>query len=76
MNGIEVERQEFGLMTCKSCAFSGKDEPKKKGVMNWAHKTGATIQIMTESCWKEQKKYYVANGARSAVKNFSKSISV
>jgi len=42
--------------------------------MNWAHKTAPTIQIMSSECWSEQKKYYQPNGARSAVKNFSKHV--
>jgi hypothetical protein len=42
--------------------------------MNWSHKTAAVIQVMSAECYDEQKKYYQPNGARSAVKNFSKNL--
>ena len=41
--------------------------------MVFSHKTGAEIQIMSPQSFKETKMYYEPNGARSAVKNFSKS---
>lgn len=44
--------------------------------MVFDHKTGGTIQIMSEKSYKENKKYYVPFGARSVVKNFSKNICV
>jgi hypothetical protein len=71
-NEIEKARQEFGLKSCKACAFRGNDVARYKGAMNWSHKTAPTIQVMSSECWAEQKKYYTPNGARSAVKNFSK----
>jgi hypothetical protein len=42
--------------------------------MAYDHKTAPNIQIMTSECFDEQKKYYQPNGARSAVKNFSKHV--
>jgi hypothetical protein len=56
-------------------------QPREKefnrfGRMIYGHKTGGEVQIMTKDIFNETKKYYVANGARSAVKNFSKNISV
>lgn len=71
---IESARLELQLSTCKVCAFSGPDVSKYKGAMNWSHKTAPTIQVMTSECWNDQKKYYQPNGARSAVKNFSKNL--
>ena len=73
-NDIETARVEFGMKTCKTCAFSGPDVKRYKGTMNWSHKTAPTIQVMSSDCWDEQKKYYTPNGARSAVKNFSKHV--
>lgn len=43
------------------------------GRMVYEGKVGGMIEIHTASSWKENKKYFKANGARSAVKNFSKS---
>lgn len=71
---VEEGRQELNLKTCKSCAFSGPDIPRAKGFMSYAHKTGAEIQILTPESWNRNKKYFIPNGARSAVKNFSKNI--
>ena len=73
-NDVEQPRVEFGLKTCKACAFNGRDVARYEGVMNWSHKTAPTIQVMSSECFDEQKKYYVPNGSRSAVKNFSKHV--
>jgi len=43
------------------------------GRLCFDHKTGGTIEVMTKECWDANKKYFVPNGARSCVKNFSKS---
>lgn len=72
---IEQPRIEFNLKSCASCAHSQPDTPRVKGVLRYAHKTGAEIQIMSEECFNSQKKYWTPQGARSAVKNFSKNIS-
>ena len=71
---IESARVEFGLKSCKACAFNRPDVSRYKGTMNWSHKTAPVIQVMSASCWDDQKKYYTPNGARSAVKNFSKNV--
>lgn len=42
----------------------------RRGVMSYGHKTGGSIEIFTNESWEKNKKYYVANGARSCVKNF------
>jgi hypothetical protein len=73
-NLVEEGRQELGLRSCKSCAFSGPDIPKPRGVMIYSHKTSGEIEIHSADSWKEKRKYYVPNSARSCVKNFSKSI--
>jgi hypothetical protein len=43
------------------------------GRMVYGHKTAGAIEVMTKECWDSNKKYFVPNGARSCVKNFSKS---
>ena len=73
-NDIEQPRVEFGMKTCKACAFRGRDVTRYKGVMNWSHKTAPVIQVMSSECFDEQKKYYTPQGARSSVKNFSKNL--
>lgn len=70
---IEEARLELGMKICKTCAFSGPDVPRPKGVRRWDHKTGGEIQIMSAESWQKNKKYFIPNN-RSAVKNFSKSI--
>jgi hypothetical protein len=59
---------------CSSCAKKHNFIKPKKGIMVFDHKTGGTIQIMSEKSYKENKKYYIPFGARSVVKNFSKNI--
>jgi hypothetical protein len=49
-------------------------ERNRKGTMTYDHKTGGSLQVFTNESWNRNKHYYVPNGARSAVKNFSKSI--
>jgi len=75
-NLVEEGRREIGLKCCRTCAFTGPDVPRPKGTMIYGHKTAGEIEIHSAQSWKEKKKYYVPNGARSCVKNFSKNISV
>ena len=70
---VEAARLELGLKRCKECAFSN-DVERPKGVRIWDHKTGGDIQVMSADSWKKNKAYFVPSGARSCVKNFSKSI--
>jgi len=72
-NSVPVERIELGYRNCVTCSTASYKKPK--GVMIWTHKTNPEIQIMSNDCWESQKKYFIPNGPRSAVKNFSKSIS-
>ena len=44
------------------------------GRMCYGHKTAGTIEIFNKESFENTKKYYNANGARSAVKNFSKNV--
>jgi len=71
---IEKVRLEFGFKLCKSCAFSlpDHDQPKVKGRMVYSHKTGGEIEIMSTESWDANKKYFIPNGPRSSVKNFSR----
>jgi len=75
-NAIEPERLNVlpNTVMCSVCANKHNVVKPRKGIMVYGHKTGAEIQIMSASFYEETKKYYVPNGARSAVKNFSKSI--
>ena len=71
--GREVERArtELNLKRCKTCAFE-TDIERPRGVMIYQHKTGGEIEIHSADSWKEKRKYYVPNGARSARANFSR----
>lgn len=68
---VEQARIELNLKRCKQCAFSD-DVERPKGVMIYSHKTGGQIEIHSADSWKEKRKYFVPNGARSARANFSK----
>jgi len=75
-NPIELERLEIlpNTVACASCANKHKMGVPRKGVMIFGHKTGSEIQIMSDKLFKETRQYYVPNGARSVMKNFSKNI--
>lgn len=62
-------------------AILGLDEPEpreitknRRGVMSYSAKDTGNLQIFTNESWERNKHYYQPNGARSAVKNFSKNI--
>ena len=70
----ELERIQLGLRVCKRCAHNGHGQSIRKGIMVYGHKTGAEIEILSEESWNDNKKYFIPNGARSAMKNFSRNI--
>lgn len=55
---IEIERLEILPTTqvCSSCARNLK-QVRPRGVMTFDHKTGGTIQIISEEAHKEWKRY-------------------
>lgn len=74
----EVEKERLALVphtqVCSACARLYNVGKKKKGHMVWGHKTAAEIQVLSHDCFESQKKYWTPQGARSAVKNFSKHV--
>ena len=74
-NAVEKERLELIPHTqlCGGCARIFNIGRRKKGVMVSTGKVGSEIQVMSDSCYKSQRKYLVANGAFSVIKNFSRS---
>jgi hypothetical protein len=76
-NKIESERLEVlpNTLFCSSCAHKHNIVKPRLGRMVFDHKTGGTLQIMSPQSFKETKAYYEPNGARSCVKNFSRSVS-
>jgi len=73
-NEVEDARAELGLKVCRTCAFTGPDVPKPKGRQVYGHKTGCEIEIHSAESWERNKKYFIPSGARSCVKNFSRSV--
>jgi hypothetical protein len=75
-NQIEPERLEIlpATVFCSSCAKVLNVVKPRKGIMVFDHKTGGTLQTMSAEFYDKNKKYFVANGARSVLKNFSKNI--
>ena len=51
---VEPERVAFGLKVCKSCAFNGMSEPRKKGIMIYGHKTAGECQIVSQDNLSQQ----------------------
>ena len=71
---VRPARAELGYTNCVRCAHENPVEPPK-GRMVYTGKVGAEIEIMSAETWRENKDRFCPKGARSAVKNFSKSIS-
>ena len=76
---IELERLEILPTTrvCSSCARNAK-QVRPRGVMTFDHKTGGTIQIISEDAFKDFRKYapYGKNTGRgSGVHRMTKSTS-
>ena len=66
---------KMGIFTDPSSIRSPRETERNRfGRMIYGHKTAGQIEIMTKDTFEDTKRYYVANGARSAVKNFSKNV--
>lgn len=75
-NHIEAERLAVlpETRSCSVCSRKYDLVKPKRGILVFDHKTGGTLQSMSQDFYNENKKYFKANGARSVVKNFSKHI--
>ena len=75
-NEIEQERLDVlpNTVQCSSCAHKYNFIQPRKGIMVFSHKTGGELQTMSADFYSKNKKYFVANGARSVVKNFSRNV--
>lgn len=70
---VNPVRVEFGYENCIDCANSNP-RPRPMGRMVYDGKVGAEIEILDADTYNANKKYFTPNGARSALKNFSKNI--
>lgn len=75
-NKIEQERLDIlpDTLLCACCARTLNVVKPRKGIMVFDHKTGGSLQTMSHDFYEKNKKYFVPNGARSAVKNFSRNV--
>jgi hypothetical protein len=73
---IEPERLEVlpNTVFCSTCAHKHNVVKPRKGIMCFDHKIGGELQIMSADLYEREKKYYIPNGGRSCVKNFSKNV--
>jgi len=78
MIDIKIQKLiEMGILTDPNCNQLPREVDRNRfGRMIYGHKTGGQIEIMTKDTFEDTKRYYDANGARSAVKNFSKNVCV
>ena len=76
-NQIEVERLEIlpNTVACASCANKHNMGVPRKAFTVHSHKTGSEIQIVSAEFFNKNKDYFLPQGSRSCVKNFSKHIS-
>lgn len=68
---VPLPRQEAGYYTCMPCA---KQVQRPKGVMICTGKVGSEIQVLSAETYKNNKRYYTANGSKSVLKNFTRAI--
>lgn len=75
-NQIEPERLSIlpSTLFCSVCAHKHNLTKPRKGIMVWHSKDCAELQTMSENYFEKNKGYFIPIGARSCVKNFSKSI--
>ena len=75
-SSIEEERLEIlpNTVFCASCAQKIQPVAPRKGIMVFSHKTGGELQTMSADYYEKNKKYFVPNGARSVIKNFSRNV--
>jgi hypothetical protein len=75
-NDIEQERLEVlpNTVQCSACAHKYNFIQPKKGIMVFTHKTGGELQTMSADFYSKNKQYFVPNGARSVMKNFSRNV--
>lgn len=70
---VRPARAEAGYSNCIRCAEENP-APKPMGRMVYSGKVGAEIEILDADTYNANKKYFTPNGARSALKNFSKNV--
>lgn len=75
-NTIEPERLEIlpNTLVCSVCARQHDFVKPRKGIMVFSHKTGGELEVMSADFYNKNKAYWTPNGARSCVKNFSRSV--
>lgn len=73
---VKIQRLiEMGIFTDPNSIRAPRETQRNRfGRMIYGHKTAGQIEILTKDVFDSTKKYYEANGARSAVKNFSKNV--
>jgi hypothetical protein len=64
----EKARRDLGLVYCFACA-TRHPTPKYKGAMVYAHKTGATIELMAPETFVDLRRYSRRIGQRSTLRN-------
>lgn len=77
-SSIEPERLEIlpNTVFCAACANKHNPVKPRKGVMIYGSKDCGEINIMSADSYEKNKLYFTPLGSRSAVKNFSKNVSV
>ena len=74
-NAIEPERLEIlpNTVMCSGCANKHNITKPRKAFTVHSHKTGSEIQIVSADYFERNKRYFIPDGPRSCVKNFSRS---
>jgi len=65
---IEEARANLGLAYCLACATT-HPTPRYKGAMVYAHKTGASIELMAPETFTDLRRYSRRVGQRSTLRN-------
>ena len=64
-NRIEEDRVNVlpNTLVCAKCAHTYNFVKPRKGIMVFSHKTGGELEVMTETFYNQNKKYFIPNGA-------------
>ncbi len=73
-HSIEQERLNILPNTafCAPCAQKHCKVEARKGIMCFDNKTGGTLCTMSASYYDNNKQYFIPNGSRSVMKNFTR----
>lgn len=73
----QIEQERLAILPstifCAPCAQKHSNVAPRRGVMTFDHKTGGTLQVMSEASFQSNRHYYFPTHGTSVMKTISKS---